>query len=98
MGLIQTESVSIHFIRYLTIMKEIIGSPQPYFQPNPPAPAPFRINPTYKDPITNRPSAWGLWVEDSHEIVVFGMFHFRPKSTSLLKNFSQAQDYTHSFR
>jgi glucan 1,3-beta-glucosidase len=55
-----------------------LGLPQtesPYFQPNPPPPAPlFTTLPEWKDPIfkDNQTSAWGLHVSESRDILVFG--------------------------
>ena len=47
---------------------------QPYFQPSPPAPSPFVIDQAYKDPTfpSDVKSSWGLSVQNSQEIIVFG--------------------------
>ena len=47
----------------------------PYYQPNPPPPAPlFTALPEWKDPSfnANQTSAWGLYVTKSRDILVFG--------------------------
>ncbi|KAL0954336.1 hypothetical protein HGRIS_003334 [Hohenbuehelia grisea] len=51
----------------------LIQTETPYFQPTPVAPTPFALNPKYHDPdFSDMPSAWGLWVEKSHGITIFG--------------------------
>jgi hypothetical protein len=60
---------------------------QPYFQPSPPAPSPFVINQIYKDPTfpSDVQSSWGLSVQNSQDIIVFGkhMRSQRGNSSSL---------------
>jgi glucan 1,3-beta-glucosidase len=69
MGLIQTETVST---RGMNIAGEDLTCMQAYFQPNPPSPWPHQYSRTYQDPITDKLSGWGLWVEHSHKILIFG--------------------------
>lgn len=78
MGLIQTESVRspCPLLSFLSLSRFCT---QPYFQPSPRAPAPFRSDRRFHDPHTHEPMAWALWVEDSHDIVVFGT----PRSTDI---------------
>jgi hypothetical protein len=47
---------------------------QPYYQPKPAAPTPFRIDPTYHDPTPyeGNASAWALAVKHSQNILIFG--------------------------
>lgn len=50
----------------------LIQTETPYYQPSPAAPAPFSYNAAFKDPQTSEKSAWGLWVQNSSNILVFG--------------------------
>ncbi|KAH6909779.1 glucan 1,3-beta-glucosidase [Coprinopsis sp. MPI-PUGE-AT-0042] len=55
----------------------LIQTESPYFQPTPPAPGPFPVNPTYLDPTpydtpARNPSAWALSVQQSQNIIIFG--------------------------
>ncbi|KAF8992167.1 exo-beta-1,3-glucanase [Cyathus striatus] len=52
----------------------LIQTESPYFQPNPPTPAPFGINPLFQDPVpfSSSASAWGLSVKFSQDILIFG--------------------------
>lgn len=43
----------------------------PYYQPTPPAPAPFSINSVWNDPAVNG-SAWALNIAQSSNIYIFG--------------------------
>jgi hypothetical protein len=74
MGLIQTETVSsnsqIHRLHGLTLCL------QPYYQPSPVAPAPFSVNAVFHDPATTQSAAWGLWVENSQNIFIYGAGHY----------------------
>ena len=70
LGLIQTETVSDQLPARCPI--SLTSPPQPYYQPSPAAPAPFSYNAAYKDPQTSQTSAWGLWVQSSQNILVFG--------------------------
>ncbi|KAF6765075.1 glycoside hydrolase family 55 protein [Ephemerocybe angulata] len=65
----------------------LIQTESPYFQPSPPAPAPFEITKAYKDPSfpSDVKSAWGLSVENSRDIIVFGAGLY-----SFFNNYSQA--------
>ncbi|PPQ70368.1 hypothetical protein CVT24_013143 [Panaeolus cyanescens] len=52
----------------------LIQTESPYFQPNPPAPAPFVVNKAYNDPdpFPGVASSWALNVDRSKDIVVYG--------------------------
>ncbi|KAJ7834921.1 exo-beta-1,3-glucanase [Mycena olivaceomarginata] len=50
----------------------LIQTETPYFQPNPKAPTPFSLNPTYGDPATIGSAAYGLTITNSHNIFVYG--------------------------
>ncbi|KAJ7168214.1 exo-beta-1,3-glucanase [Mycena crocata] len=52
----------------------LIQTETPYYQPVPVAPAPFSVNTAFKDPASwsGIPSAWGLRVTTSTDIIVFG--------------------------
>lgn len=71
LGLIQTETVSLKWTSWSVLLMQYF---QPYYQPAPAAPAPFITNPTYHDPIfgPSTTSAWGLYVQKSSSIVVYG--------------------------
>ncbi|KAL4069050.1 glycoside hydrolase family 55 protein, partial [Scleroderma citrinum] len=58
----------------------------PYYQPVPAAPAPFNIVSAYFDPIffTNSGMAWGMWVQNSQNIILFGAGFY-----SFFQNYSQ---------
>jgi glucan 1,3-beta-glucosidase len=69
MGLIQTETVCC----VITLLHFLTDIPwQPYYQPVPASPAPFSLSTTWKDPMTDVSSAWGLWVRQSSNIFIFG--------------------------
>jgi len=52
----------------------LIQTESPYFQPKPAPPTPFEIEPTFNDPtfLRRNPSAWGLSIENSNNIFIFG--------------------------
>ncbi|KZP32536.1 glycoside hydrolase family 55 protein [Athelia psychrophila] len=56
----------------------LIQTETPYFQPTPAAPAPFTTDPDYSDPTFSKTqtSAWGLYVENSQDIFIFGAGHY----------------------
>jgi len=62
-----------------------IQTETPYFQPDPTPPTPFTTNSDYNDPtFSNSQSAWGLYVQSSSDILVFGAGHY-----SFYDNYSQ---------
>ena len=77
-GLAQTETVSpFRYCRYRPTLILSVSSEnlQPYYQPTPAVPAPFTaINATLGDPTwpTDLKSAWALYIQDSHNILVGG--------------------------
>jgi glucan 1,3-beta-glucosidase len=80
MGLIQTETVSGSTSAH--DLDELISFNQPYFQPVPLPPAPFSSTSAYHDPVFKGiTAAWGLRVQNSYDIIVFGVL------------MNQAQDY-----
>jgi len=101
LGLIQTETVRLE-IYTLHLFEHWILSTQPYFQPEPAAPAPFPINFLYDDPsYFDGGSAWGLWVQSSNDIIVYGEIHIKhyQKSSIMMVFFCrQGQDFTVSSR
>lgn len=56
----------------------LIQTETPYFQPDPAPPGPFDISKVYDDPTFEHgmTMAWGLWVESSINIIVFGAGHY----------------------
>ncbi|EPQ58386.1 beta-1,3-glucanase [Gloeophyllum trabeum ATCC 11539] len=63
----------------------LIQTETPYFQPDPAPPTPFTTNSAYHDPtFSGSQSAWGLYVETSSDIVIFGAGHY-----SFYDNYSQ---------
>lgn len=53
----------------------LIQTESPYYQPTPPAPLPFSKNDVYFDPLmydSPAPSAWGLSIARSDNILIFG--------------------------
>ncbi|KAF9481746.1 glucan 1,3-beta-glucosidase [Pholiota conissans] len=52
----------------------LIQTESPYYQPDPSSPAPFTINGVFNDPnpYSGKPSAWGLVVKNSKNILIFG--------------------------
>ncbi|KAI0818528.1 glycoside hydrolase family 55 protein [Irpex lacteus] len=51
----------------------LIQTESPYWQPNPPLPAPFTLSPAFSDPSTpGQKSSWGLIIRKSKRITVFG--------------------------
>ncbi|KAI9566967.1 glycoside hydrolase family 55 protein, partial [Boletus coccyginus] len=58
----------------------------PYYQPVPPAPQPYPINPYYYDPVYNSssPMAWGMYVQKSWDITLFGAGFY-----SFFQNYTQ---------
>ncbi|KAF8960752.1 glycoside hydrolase family 55 protein [Flammula alnicola] len=54
----------------------LIQTESPYFQPKPAVPTPFSLNPDYHDPVPyeGNASSWALTVQDSHNILIFGIF------------------------
>jgi glucan 1,3-beta-glucosidase len=64
----------------------LIQTETPYYQPSPAPPAPFSISSTYHDPsfASNNPAAWGLNVQSSTDIIVFGAGHY-----SFFQNYGQ---------
>ncbi|KAG2075935.1 glycoside hydrolase family 55 protein [Suillus decipiens] len=63
----------------------LIQTETPYFQPDPAPPAPFDISAVYDDPTFEHGMnmAWGLWVQSSTDIIVFGAGHY-----SFFQNYS----------
>ncbi|TFK55180.1 glycoside hydrolase family 55 protein [Heliocybe sulcata] len=63
----------------------LIQTETPYFQPDPTPPTPFTTNSAYHDPtFSGSQSAWGLYVQTSSDILVFGAGHY-----SFYDNYSQ---------
>ncbi|KZT68172.1 glycoside hydrolase family 55 protein [Daedalea quercina L-15889] len=56
----------------------LIQTESPYYQPSPAPPSPFSINSTYNDPSfpSDLTAAWGLYVQSSTDIMVFGAGHY----------------------
>ncbi|KZP28414.1 glycoside hydrolase family 55 protein [Athelia psychrophila] len=56
----------------------LIQTETPYFQPTPAAPAPFTTESAYSDPTfgSSQTSAWGLYVDSSTDIFIFGAGHY----------------------
>jgi len=52
----------------------VIQTESPYYQPNPKPPAPFSIDSSLHDPkfSPSQPSAWGLHITNSREILIYG--------------------------
>lgn len=50
----------------------LIQTETPYYQPSPSAPSPFSVNSAYSDPNSSQKAAWGLWVQSSSNILVYG--------------------------
>ena len=65
----------------------LIQTETPYYQPSPAAPAPFSTDSAYSDPTfsSSQTSAWGLYVESSSDIFVFGAGHY-----SFYQDYNQA--------
>lgn len=65
----------------------LIQTETPYFQPLPAPPGPFDISTVYDDPTFEHGMnmAWGLWVQSSIDIMVFGAGHY-----SFFQNYSTA--------
>ncbi|KAG2080260.1 glycoside hydrolase family 55 protein [Suillus cothurnatus] len=63
----------------------LIQTETPYFQPDPAPPGPFDLQTVYDDPTFDHgmTMAWGLWVESSNDIIVFGAGHY-----SFFQNFT----------
>ncbi|KAG1790955.1 glycoside hydrolase family 55 protein [Suillus plorans] len=63
----------------------LIQTETPYFQPDPAPPGPFDISNVYDDPTfaNGITMAWGLWVQSSTDIIVFGAGHY-----SFFQNYS----------
>ncbi|KAG2360832.1 hypothetical protein BDR07DRAFT_1335179 [Suillus spraguei] len=63
----------------------LIQTETPYFQPIPAPPAPFDVSAVYDDPMFEHGMnmAWGLWVQSSTDIIVFGAGHY-----SFFQNYS----------
>ncbi|KAG1736747.1 glycoside hydrolase family 55 protein [Suillus lakei] len=63
----------------------LIQTETPYFQPDPAPPGPFSISKVYDDPTfeNGMTMAWGLWVQSSIDIIVFGAGHY-----SFFQNYS----------
>ncbi|KII88660.1 glycoside hydrolase family 55 protein [Plicaturopsis crispa FD-325 SS-3] len=75
----------------------LIQTETPYYQPIPATPDPFTINSAYHDPTfaSGSPSAWGLNVESSTDIFIFGAglysFYQNYGQTCLDSNSCQSQ-------
>jgi glucan 1,3-beta-glucosidase len=54
----------------------LIQTETPYYQPTPAAPTPFSVDAAFNDPASDQNAAWGLWVERSSNIFVFGAGHY----------------------
>jgi glucan 1,3-beta-glucosidase len=56
----------------------LIQTETPYYQPTPAPPTPFLIDNTYNDPspASDSSAAWGLYVQSSTDIIVFGAGHY----------------------
>ncbi|KAF7978685.1 hypothetical protein HWV62_44937 [Athelia sp. TMB] len=65
----------------------LIQTETPYYQPSPAAPTPFSTDSAYNDPTfsSSQTSAWGLYVESSSDIFVFGAGHY-----SFYQDYNQA--------
>ncbi|CAL1705010.1 unnamed protein product [Somion occarium] len=61
----------------------LIQTETPYYQPSPAPPTPFSINAAFHDPSLPEPAAWALNVQNSQNIIVFGLYSF-------FQNFNQA--------
>ena len=60
---------------------------QPYYQPVPSPPTPFKLSPAYKDPQIYKedaPSSWALSIADSKDIFIYGAGLY-----SFFKNYTQ---------
>jgi hypothetical protein len=90
MGLIQTESVCFAVVVHLDIYspENLLEFTQPYFQPKPAVPTPFRINSAYHDPspYEGNASSWALAVQDSQAILIFGVSSCKKLSHVLLEH------------
>ncbi|KAG8891527.1 hypothetical protein FRB99_003536 [Tulasnella sp. 403] len=63
-----------------------------YYQPNPKAPSPFCVDPTYHDPtFTNGPSGWSLYIKSSSNVYLYGAGFY-----SFFRDYAQTclDDYT----
>ncbi|KFZ03364.1 hypothetical protein V502_11010 [Pseudogymnoascus sp. VKM F-4520 (FW-2644)] len=69
------------FANTKNIFAGFIQTETPYYQPNPPAPAPFAVNPAINDPNYDASCAgqsgvckdsWALRIVDSHDILIYG--------------------------
>jgi glucan 1,3-beta-glucosidase len=73
MALIQTETVRAFCFNPISFCADYH---QPYFQPSPPAPEPFKFDSRFGDPqfplSLNVKSSWALSVESSKRILIFG--------------------------
>ena len=57
----------------------------PYYQPVPAPPAPFVSNSAFHDPVfEDIVASWALWVENSHGILVYGVFSLLIEETDEL--------------
>jgi glucan 1,3-beta-glucosidase len=54
----------------------LIQTETPYYQPTPAPPAPFSIDSSFHDPSSEQNAAWGLWVDSSFDIFIFGAGHY----------------------
>ncbi|EPT02026.1 hypothetical protein FOMPIDRAFT_141879 [Fomitopsis schrenkii] len=52
----------------------LLQTESPYYQPSPPPPAPFAIDPRYHDPSfpSGQLSAWAVSIQNSHGVLIFG--------------------------
>lgn len=59
----------------------------PYYQPVPPAPAPYSSTSVYSDPSFSSSvnMAWGMWVQNSYSIILFGAGFY-----SFFQNYAQS--------
>jgi len=73
----------------------LIQTETPYYQPVPPAPKPFTISKTWKDPdLMGQKSAWAFTVKESSRILVFGagLYSFFDNYTQTCLNSASCQN------
>jgi hypothetical protein len=73
-----SEHAALYQYSLVNAQNHYIGFAQtetPYYQPSPPAPAPYNTVPSFNDPTFSSSinMAWGMYIQSSNNIIIFGI-------------------------
>jgi hypothetical protein len=84
-----SEHAALYQYSLVNAQNHYIGFAQtetPYYQPSPPAPAPYNTVPSFNDPTFSSSinMAWGMYIQSSNNIIIFGAGFY-----SFFQNYNQ---------